>query len=176
MRDCQPRSLRICRPIAGEDPQRRSRAHIVPDPERYRHGSYAAAVRILAACSLGGAGHLNPLVPFLHAARRGGHEALVIAPPAMTDMVTRTGFAYRAGGEPTEAEVAPIRERLPVVPPEEAAVLGNRELFGRMATTAMLPSMRHACEDWRPDLILREPCEYASAVVAKERGIATAQV
>ena len=91
-------------------------------------------------------------------------------------MVTRTGFAYRTGGEPAEAEVAPIREQLPVAPPEEAVVLGNRELFGRLATTAMLPSMREAFADWRPDFVLREPCEYASAVVAKERGIATAQV
>ena len=28
-------------------------------------------MRVLAACSLGGAGHLQPLLPFLAAARRG---------------------------------------------------------------------------------------------------------
>src|SRR5437764_4794869 len=128
------------------------------------------------ATAPGGAGHLTPLGPSLRTAAEAGHETLAIAPPAMEEMVGRTGFPYRAGGEPTEADVAAIRERLPVVPPEEAVVLGNRELFGRMATQAMLPSMRAACADWKPDLIVREPCEYASAVVATEQGIPTAQV
>lgn len=133
-------------------------------------------MRLLAACSLGGAGHLHPLLPFLAAARRRGHDTLVIGPPALRDMVERTGFPFEPGGEPAEDEVAPIRERLPVAPPQEAAVLGNRELFGRLAASAMIPAMERTCSRWGPDLILREPCEYASAVVAARRGIPTAQV
>jgi UDP:flavonoid glycosyltransferase YjiC (YdhE family) len=97
-----------------------------------------AGMRVLAACSLGGAGHLNPLLPFLAATRRRGDEVLVIGPPSMGEMVERAGYPFEAGAEPPEGEVAPIRERLPVVPPFEASILGNRELFGRLATTAML--------------------------------------
>lgn len=133
-------------------------------------------MRVLAACSLGGSGHLNPLVPFLAAARAGGHETLVTGPPALRDLVAATGFPFTPGGEPPESVIAPIRERLPVAPPLEASILGNRELFGRLATEAMLPSMRALVADWRPDLVLREPCEYASAVVALEHDIARAQV
>ena len=133
-------------------------------------------MRVLAACSLGGAGHLNPLLPFLAAARRRGDEVLVVGPTAMRDRAERTGHAFRAGGEPSEAEVAPIRERLPVAPPHEASVLGNRDLFGRLATRAMLPDMWQTCVDWSPDFVLREPCEYASAVVAHQLGIPNAQV
>jgi len=133
-------------------------------------------MRVLAACSLGGAGHLNPLLPLLAAARRRGDETLIIGPPALRGLVQRTGHAFLAGGEPAEAQVAPIRERLPVAPPAEAAVLGNRDLFGRLATTAMLPCMRQACTAWSPDLVVREPCEFASAVVAHDMGIPNAQV
>ena len=133
-------------------------------------------MRILAACSLGGSGHLNPLVPFLAAGRRRGHETLVIGPPALRDLVEQAGYAFEAGGEPPEAEVAPIRERLPVAPPLEASTLGNRELFGRLAARAMLPAMARVCADWSPDVILRDPCEYASAVVAPTLGIPTAEV
>ena len=133
-------------------------------------------MRILAACSLGGSGHLNPLVPFLEAARRQGHETLVIGPPALQPLVDRAGFAFAPGGEPREAEVAPIRERLPVAPPREASMLGNRELFGRLAAGAMLPAMTQLCAEWAPGLIFRDPCEYASAVVAPTVGIPTAQV
>jgi UDP:flavonoid glycosyltransferase YjiC (YdhE family) len=133
-------------------------------------------MRVLAACSLGGAGHLGPLLPFLAAARRRGDETLIIGPPALRDMIARAGYDFRAGGEPPETEVEPIRERLPVAPAGEASRLGNLELFGRMATTAMLPGMREVCTEWSPHVVLREPCEYASAVVAQQMGIAHAQV
>lgn len=83
---------------------------------------------------------------------------------------------FAAGGEPTEAEVAPIRERLPTAPPAEASELGNRELFGRLAARALLPSMTRTCERWRPDLVLRDPCEHASAAVATRFELPVAQV
>src|SRR5262245_6866381 len=91
-------------------------------------------------------------------------------------MVARTGFPFRAGGEPAEAEIAPIREQLPVAPPAEASILGNRELFGRLAARALLPAMAATCDEWQPHLILRDPTEYASAVVAHDRAIPAAQV
>jgi len=133
-------------------------------------------VRVLAACSLGGSGHLNPLRPLLRAAERQGHETLVAGPPALGDLVIAAGHRFAACGEPAEADVAPIRERLPVAPAAEASRLANRELFGRMATEAMLPGMARVFDEWRPELVLRDPCEYASAVVAHGAGIATHQV
>jgi len=133
-------------------------------------------MRILAACSLGGAGHFNPLAAFLRAARRRGDEVLTVGPPALREMVESAGFAFRAGGEPPEEQVAAIRERLPVVPAAEASVLGNRELFGRLATVAMLAGMEEAWGDWAPDLVLRDPAEYASAVLAARTRTPIAQV
>jgi UDP:flavonoid glycosyltransferase YjiC (YdhE family) len=133
-------------------------------------------MRVLAAVSLGGAGHLGPLRPFLDAARRAGHATAVVAPPAMEEMVQSAGHPFVRGGEPPESDVAPIRERLPVASAIEASRLGNRELFGRLATTAMLPSMADAVRTWRPDLLLRDPCEYASAVVAGTEGVPVVQV
>src|SRR5271155_2988753 len=123
-------------------------------------------MRLLAACSLGGAGHLNPLLPFLHAARSAGDDVLVVGPPALEAMVQGAGFAFHAGDEPEEADIAPLRERLVAASRAEATILGNRDLFGQLATSAMLPSMDELCQRWRPDLILREPSEYASAIVA----------
>ena len=133
-------------------------------------------MRVLAACSLGGAGHLRPLVPFLDEARRGGGETLVVGPPALAGMVRAAGHPFVAGGEPSEEQVRPIREQLPVLPAHEASVLGNRELFGRLAATPMLAPVERAVRDWRPEVILRDPCEYASAVVAARAGIPAATV
>lgn len=138
--------------------------------------SYARAVRVLAACSLGGAGHLGPLVPFLDEARRAGHETLVVGPPGVAPLVAETAHPFEAGGEPSEEEVRPIREQLPVVAAEQASVLGNRELFGRLAKDAMLEPMERIVAGWRPDVIMRDPCEYASAVIGVRLGIPTPQV
>ena len=133
-------------------------------------------MRVLGAYSLGGAGHLHPLVPVLDAARRHGDDVLVVGPPALQDLVAATGHTFRAGGEPPEADVAPIRERLPIASPGEATRLANRELFGRLATAAMLPAMTAICAEWRPQLVVRDPSEYASAIVASRTGLPTAQV
>ena len=40
----------------------------------------------------------------------------------------------------------------------------------------MLGTARAVRDSWRPDLIVREPCEYASAVAAHEAGIAQVEV
>jgi Erythromycin biosynthesis protein CIII-like, C-terminal domain/Erythromycin biosynthesis protein CIII-like, N-terminal domain len=101
---------------------------------------------------------------------------MVVAPPAISGLIESAGYLFRPGGEPPEEIVAPTRDRLPNVSAAEASVLGNRELFGRLATQSMLPAMKEACSGWRPDLILREPSEYASAIVASQRGIPVAQV
>jgi UDP:flavonoid glycosyltransferase YjiC (YdhE family) len=63
-----------------------------------------------------------------------------------------------------------------VAPPAEASRLAEHDLFGRLATAAMLPGVTACMEAFRPDLVLREPCEYASAVVARRRGVPAAQV
>ena len=115
-------------------------------------------------------------MPFLDQVRRAGGQTLVVGPPALAGLAGAAGHPFLAGGEPSEAQVAPIREQLPVVSPQEASVLGSRELFGRLAAAAMLDGMREAARDWRPDLILRDPCEYASAVVAAGEGVPAAQV
>jgi UDP-glucoronosyl and UDP-glucosyl transferase len=133
-------------------------------------------MRVLAACSLGGAGHLTPLLPYLVGARDLGHETLVVGPPAISTLVGPTGFPFQTGDEPPEDEVAPIREQLPVLPAAEASVLGSCQLFGRLAARAMLPAMERVCSEWVPDLILREPCEYSSAVVSVRTRTPAAQV
>lgn len=134
-----------------------------------------ADVRVLAAVSLGGAGHLNPLMPFLEVGRRRGDDVLVVGPAALSDLVSASGLPFVAGGEPDELEVAPIRERLPSAAPAEASVLGNRELFGRLVARALLPMMTEVCDRWKPDLVLRDPCEHASAAAASQLGLRTAQ-
>ena len=50
------------------------------------------------------------------------------------------------------------------------------EIFGRLNTTAALPRLREACEEWRPDVVVRDPNEYGSALAAEMDGIPHARV
>jgi hypothetical protein len=116
------------------------------------------------------------MLPLLRVALDRGDEILVAGPHALAEMVAESGFAFSGCGEPTEAEIAPIREQLATAQREVASVLGNRELFGRMAAGAMLPELTRAYVEWKPDFVLRDPGEYASAILAKRRSVRTAIV
>jgi len=133
-------------------------------------------VQVLVSCSLGGAGHLNPLIAFVDVLRQRGDEVLLVVPPSLEERAADTGRRIRVGAEPGEEEVAPLREGIATAPPPLAAVLSERKLFGRLCTAAMLPAMAEAFTEWRPDLVLHETCEYAAAVIACRFGVAHAQV
>ncbi|MDH6115000.1 UDP:flavonoid glycosyltransferase YjiC (YdhE family) [Kitasatospora sp. MAP12-15] len=123
-----------------------------------------------------GSGHFHPLVPFIDACTRRGDDVLVLVPPKLEATVAARPQPYRIGGAPPAAETAALWERFPKVSRAEASVIANRELFGRLFTAALLPAVEQACQEWRPDLVLHDPCEYASVVAAERLGIAHAQV
>jgi UDP:flavonoid glycosyltransferase YjiC (YdhE family) len=133
-------------------------------------------VRVLLGCSLGGTGHLVPLANVGLAFQRAGHEVLVLVPPAMAENARGTGLAYHVGDEPPRAFVEAIWERVRRGPADVVAGLIDRELFADRCTEAMLPAARELRDAWRPDLVVREPCEYASAVIAHEAGISLVSV
>jgi UDP:flavonoid glycosyltransferase YjiC (YdhE family) len=133
-------------------------------------------VRALLGCSLGGTGHLVPLAKVGLALKRGGHDVLVLVPPAMAENARNTGLAYHVGDEPSRAFVEGIWERVRRGPADAVAGLIDRELFADRCTEAMLPAARELRGVWRPDLVVREPCEYASAVAAHEAGISLVSV
>lgn len=132
-------------------------------------------MRVLFAATRG-AGHFNPMVPFVEACRRGGHDVLVIGPPPLAETVERSGYPFAPGAEPPDEEPGPVWGRVPTASFEEAERLVIQEIFATLNVRAMLPAMRAVARDWRPDVIIREPAEFASAVVAEEEGIAHVQV
>ena len=123
-----------------------------------------------------GAGHFNPLVPFVEAARRLGHDVLVAGPSGLRPVVERTDYPFHECADPAEEDIRPVWERVPTVSREEGEVLVVREIFARYDAAAILPGLREAIEGFQPDLILRDPNEYGSAVAADLAGIPHARV
>jgi UDP:flavonoid glycosyltransferase YjiC (YdhE family) len=130
-------------------------------------------MRVLFATTRG-AGHFGPLVPFAHACVRAGHEVLVAGPASVAGLVARAGLRFRPVGEAPPAMVdaafAPVWRR------EASVEHVVRDLFiGLYARTAMA-DMLTAVDEWRPDLIVRETMEFASAVAAVRYDVPQARV
>ncbi|MGW6598062.1 glycosyltransferase [Streptomyces sp. NPDC055036] len=126
--------------------------------------------------STGGSGHFHPLVPFIDACAERGDEVLVVGPPKLEATLAARDQPYRIGGEPSAAEFEAVFTRAMNASPDEGRRIVNTEFFGRLCTAALLPAVEEVCREWRPDLVLREPCEYAGAVVAGRLGVPHAQV
>ena len=130
-------------------------------------------MRILGV-STAGAGHFNPMRPWLRRLVDDGHEVMVVGPPGLAR--SADGFPFRPGADPDVEAVAAIWRQVAESPLEVSRDLVLRELFGRLNSEAMIPAVRAAIDDLRPDLVLRDPAEYASALVAADAGIPQVRV
>jgi UDP:flavonoid glycosyltransferase YjiC (YdhE family) len=133
-------------------------------------------VRVFLGCSLGGLVHLVPVVAVARAFGRLGHDPLVLVPPSLSEAASDAGVAVRVGGEPPRSVIDAAWERVRAGPPEAVVGLIDRELFADRCTEAMLPAAREVFDVWRPEMVVREPCEYASAVLAHAAGIPQLQI
>jgi UDP:flavonoid glycosyltransferase YjiC (YdhE family) len=132
-------------------------------------------MRVLLS-STDGAGHYGPLRSFIDVLVARGHDVLIVVPPRLEATVSAMGQPFVVSAEPPAEALTALWQRFSTVSGHEAAVLGNRELFGRLWTAALLPTAERACREWRPQLVLHEAAEYASAIAAERSGVAHAQV
>lgn len=105
-----------------------------------------------------------------------GHECLLLVPPSMTEAASDAGIRVRTGAQPPSEFVEKLWARVREGPPERVAGLIDRELFAERATDMMRDPAREMCAEFAPDLVVRESCEYATAMTAHESGIAQVQV
>jgi UDP:flavonoid glycosyltransferase YjiC (YdhE family) len=125
-------------------------------------------MRLLFA-STAGAGHFNPLVPWIDLALERGHEVLVVGPPELGERAEQW-YPFRAGSAPDPAD-GPDMSRIATMSHDEVGPLMIGELFARLNFGALLPTMQKSVDQWRPDLILRDPTEFASVVAATVAGV-----
>ncbi len=132
-------------------------------------------MRILFSTTAG-AGHVGPLVPFVRACERAGHDVLVAGPPLAERHVLRAGLPYRGFAAPAEQELDRVRARLHAAAPQDVMATAVREMFVNSWGRAALPGVMEIVDEWRPDLIVPETCEAAAALAAERAGIPLAWV
>jgi UDP:flavonoid glycosyltransferase YjiC (YdhE family) len=119
----------------------------------------------------GHAGHVIPLVPFAHAALCAGHDVRVAAPSSRAAVAGGAGLPVWPFDDPPEDEVWSVFAATADLAPEPANAVVIGEVFGRLNTRAALPGVLALVETWRPDIVVRESYEFASALAAELHGI-----
>jgi UDP:flavonoid glycosyltransferase YjiC (YdhE family) len=132
-------------------------------------------VRVLFATTAG-AGHYGPLVPFARACVAAGHDVVVAAPGSFAESVARDGFEHAEFADVPPERMGPVYGRLSELSFEEANRTVLAVIFGRLDAQAALPGVREVIADWRPDIVVREPCEFGSLVAAERAGLPQVQV
>lgn len=123
-----------------------------------------------------GAGHVGPLLPLADAMVRRGDEVQFMLPPDAAWQLEGRGYEVTTGGAPPSEEMDRLWRRFAAAPRDEARSIAEREAFAGRCMEAMLPPVASLVDRRRPDLVVREPCEYASGVTAVRAGIPLATV
>jgi len=123
-----------------------------------------------------GAGHLGPLLPVAGAWRAAGHEVRIACPSDIEDTVARAGHEWWPVDPPRDEELGPVWARVPSLDEREQNVVVIGEIFATLNVRAALPRLQELFEEWRPDVVVRDPNEYASAIAAERHGVPHARV
>ncbi|MDQ4090909.1 MAG: glycosyltransferase [Actinomycetota bacterium] len=123
-----------------------------------------------------GAGHFGPLIPFARACQSAGHEVLVAAPASFASSVAAASLEHAPFADVPPDVMGAVFARLPSLPREEANSIVIGEVFGRLDAQAALAGVTATVDEWRPDVVVREPTEFASWVAAERAGVPQAVV
>jgi len=126
--------------------------------------------------SLRNSSHFLPLIPFIDACRRRGHEVGVAAPPEFAARATAAGAAFFPFGHPGDERLGPLWKRLHGASPAEVNRISVGEIFAGVCAGSALPALLETLESWRPSLVIRESQEYAALVAAAKREIPQVRV
>jgi hypothetical protein len=114
-----------------------------------------------------GSGHFGPLIPFAKACRDAGQMVKVAAPASFATDVSRAGLDHAPFDDVPSDVIGPLFGRLPEMSFEQANATVIGEIFGRLDARAALPGVAEIVDHWKPDVVVREPCEFASLVAAE---------
>ena len=122
----------------------------------------------------GGSGHLGPLVPIAHAAQAAGQHVAIAGRPSLVDEIEALGFTAFA---PESGSSELPSERIPLQPLDtERELRAMVQGFAASIARDRAPRVLELCEQWRPDVIVREEFDFGTAVAAERLGMPDATV
>jgi UDP:flavonoid glycosyltransferase YjiC (YdhE family) len=119
----------------------------------------------------GGAGHVGPFLPFARALRAAGHEVRVAVRRANAATVVAAGLPVRVVDDAPPEPRTSVFAHAAGLSADRANRLVVGEIFAGIDAPAALPGMQAAIEEWRPDVLVHESCEFAGPLAAERAGV-----
>ena len=123
-----------------------------------------------------GVGHFAPMAPVAEACMAAGHEVAVAAPASFAAHVTGHGLTHLPFPDVPAERLGPVFDRVARLSFTEGNRLVVTEVFGRLDAEAALPVLTDILARFRPDIVVRDPCELGSAVAAQRADVPQVQV
>jgi UDP:flavonoid glycosyltransferase YjiC (YdhE family) len=115
-----------------------------------------------------GLGHLHPMVPIARALISAGHEVAFACAQRFCAKIESLGFrAFPAGLDWLESEAERAFPQLTGVSLERNPAWFLKEVFVGVAAELMIPDLLDICRRWKPDLLVRNDCEFAACIVSE---------
>jgi UDP:flavonoid glycosyltransferase YjiC (YdhE family) len=130
-------------------------------------------VRVLFSC-VAGLGHFAPLVPLAQAFRDRGDAVAFAASGSLASRAEAAGLRLlRAGLDEQEvnARFAPAKAESQTLPIPDRRRFVFTQRFALIEAPARVDELRAHAQDFRPDVIVHDASELASAVVAAQLGL-----
>jgi UDP:flavonoid glycosyltransferase YjiC (YdhE family) len=135
-------------------------------------------VRVLVTF-VGGLGHAEPVFPLARAARRAGHDVIVVCARPMVGAVARAGLDVEPLGATPDDDAPPappptVSPLLPVDPAREDRDLRDR--FAGPVATERARALLARCEELRPDVIVADEVDFGAFLAAERLGVPAVSV
>jgi len=115
--------------------------------------------------------HFLPMIPFIGACKRRGHEVAVSAPPDFAERVAETGATFFPFGHPGDEGLRPITARTVGAPVDDVKRIVIGEIFAGACAAAAIPKLIETMQHFKPHVVARESFEFAGLIAAEEVGI-----
>jgi UDP:flavonoid glycosyltransferase YjiC (YdhE family) len=120
-------------------------------------------------------GHFNPMLPYIDALKKLGHDVAVAAPGELAARLDQAGIEHLPVGEPTQQELDALRKTIDAATEPMAVKVAIAEFFLDLSR-ATLPDLVRIVADWRPNLVVRESLELGALVAAAAAGLPCCRV
>ena len=120
---------------------------------------------------VGGAGHLDPLLPLARAVAAAGHTVAIAGSGNQMPRVEAQGFTALPTSEPRPASASALdfAPLTPVVPLDTEVEFA--ENFAGKGARRHVPAVGEHLRTWRPDVVVREETDFGSAMAAEIAGV-----
>jgi len=118
-----------------------------------------------------GPGHLNPVLPYAKSLRDQGHEARICVPETVAKKISKSGLEQVPVPDTSMDEIIAVFAGTEDLSENEKGAITIPGFFVEVLANRALPIVREAIHSWKPDLIVRESCEFAALIAAEEARI-----